>query len=118
MSKVNEIKQKLEEAGVRYWANDNISEVLQKGDKEALIEEAIPAFENVLQTLLIDTKTDPNSQDTARRMAKMYINEIMSGRYGDYIKWNKVNVTIPKEKSIQSLTLEESIDLIEAKRKK
>ena len=81
MSKVNEIKQKLEEAGIRYWANDNIREVLQKGDKEALIEEAIPAFENVLQTLLIDTKTDPNSQDTARRMAKMYINEIMSGRY-------------------------------------
>ncbi len=44
--------------------------------------------------------------------------KIMSGRYGDYIKWNKINVTIPKEKSIQSLTLEESIDLIEAKRKK
>ena len=43
---------------------------------------------------------------------------IMSGRYGDYIKWNKINVTIPKEKSIKSLTLEESIDLIEAKRKK
>ena len=81
MSKVEQIKQKLEEAGIRYWANDNISEVLQKGDKEALIEEAIPAFENVLQKLLIDTKTDPNSQDTARRMAKMYINEIMSGRY-------------------------------------
>ena len=54
---------------------------MQKGDKEALIEEAIPAFENVLQKLLIDTKTDPNSMDTARRMAKMYINEIMSGRY-------------------------------------
>ena len=81
MSKVNEIKQKLEEAGIRYWANDNISYVLQKGDKEALIEEAVPAFENVLQHLLIDTKTDPNSMDTARRMAKMYINEIMSGRY-------------------------------------
>ena len=81
MSKVNELRQKLEEAGLRYWANDNISEVMQKGDKEALIEEAIPAFENVLQKLLIDTKTDPNSMDTARRMAKMYINEIMSGRY-------------------------------------
>ena len=81
MSKVNEIKQRLEEAGIRYWANDNISEVLRNGDKEALVEEAIPAFENVLQKLLIDTKTDPNSQDTARRMAKMYINEIMSGRY-------------------------------------
>ena len=81
MDKVNEIKQRLKDAGIRYWANDNISEVLQEGDKQALIEEAIPAFENVLQKLLIDTETDPNSKDTARRMAKMYINEIMSGRY-------------------------------------
>ena len=81
MDKVNEIKKRLKDAGVRYWANDNISEVLQEGDKQALIEEAIPAFENVLQKLLIDTETDPNSKDTAMRMAKMYINEIMSGRY-------------------------------------
>ena len=81
MEKVKEIQKRLEEAGLRYWANDNISEVLEEGDKQQLIEEAIPAFENVLQHLLIDTKTDPNSIDTARRMAKMYINEIMSGRY-------------------------------------
>ena len=81
MSKVEELKAKLKEAGIRYWANDNISEVLNEGDKQALIEEAVPAFENVLQTLLIDTETDPNSMDTARRMAKMYINEIMAGRY-------------------------------------
>ena len=81
MSKVEEIKAKLKEQGIRYWANDNISEVLEEGDKQALIEEAIPAFENVLQKLLIDTETDPNSMDTARRMAKMYINEIMAGRY-------------------------------------
>ena len=81
MEKVKEIQKRLEEAGLRYWANDNISEVLEEGDKQKLIEEAIPAFENVLQHLLIDTKTDPNSIDTARRMAKMYINEIMSGRY-------------------------------------
>jgi DNA topoisomerase-1 len=44
--------------------------------------------------------------------------KIMSGRYGDYIKWNKINVTIPKEKSIETLTLEESIALIDKKRKK
>jgi len=81
MSKVAEIKAKLEAAGIRYWANDNISQVLEEGDREALIEEAVPAFENVLQKLLIDTKTDPNSMDTARRMAKMYVNEIMAGRY-------------------------------------
>ena len=77
----DDIKKRLEDAGIRYWANDNISAVLEEGDKQKIIEEAIPAFENVLQKLLIDTKTDPNSMDTARRMAKMYVNEIMSGRY-------------------------------------
>jgi GTP cyclohydrolase I len=54
---------------------------MEEGEKQLLIEEAMPAFENVLQSLVIDTETDPNSMDTARRMAKMYINEIMSGRY-------------------------------------
>ena len=81
MSKVEEIKARLEENNIRYWANDNISDYIKEGEKQEIIEEAIPAFENVLQKLLIDTKTDPNSMDTARRMAKMYINEIMSGRY-------------------------------------
>mgnify|MGYP003119567424 CR=1 FL=1 len=81
MEKYKEIQQRLKDKNIRYWANDNISEVLEEGDKQVLIEEAIPAFENVLQKLLIDTETDPNSMDTARRMAKMYINEIMSGRY-------------------------------------
>ena len=75
------IKQRLVDNNVRYWANDNIANYIEEGEKQQLIEEAIPAFENMLQHLLIDTKTDPNSMDTARRMAKMYINEIMSGRY-------------------------------------
>ena len=75
------IKQRVDAAGARAWANDNISDYIEEGEKQLLIEEAMPAFENVLQSLVIDTKTDPNSQDTARRMAKMYINEIMSGRY-------------------------------------
>ena len=75
------IKSRLDAAGARAWANDNISDYIEEGEKQLLIEEAMPAFENVLQSLVIDTKTDPNSQDTARRMAKMYINEIMSGRY-------------------------------------
>ena len=75
------IKQRLVDNNVRYWANANIADYIEEGEKEQLIEEAIPAFENMLQHLLIDTETDPNSMDTARRMAKMYINEIMSGRY-------------------------------------
>ena len=81
MSKSKQIKAKLEDLGIRYWAGDNISEVLQNGDKEQLIDEATVAFENVLDTLLIDRHNDPNSQGTARRLAKMYFNEIMSGRY-------------------------------------
>lgn len=81
MSKAEQIKAKLEDASIRYWAGDNISEVLQKGDIEQLIEEATPAFESVLDALVIDRHTDPNSKGTARRLSKMYFNEIMAGRY-------------------------------------
>ena len=65
----------------RFWAGDNVSEYLQPGDKEQLIEEATVAFEQVLDALLIDRDSDPNSRGTARRLAKMYFNEIMAGRY-------------------------------------
>jgi len=81
LTKSTQIKQKLEDAGIRYWAGDNISEVLQEGDKEALIEELTGKFESVLDSLVIDRHNDPNSMDTGRRLAKMYVNEIMSGRY-------------------------------------
>jgi hypothetical protein len=49
MSKSEEIKAKLEQDGVRYWANDNIADYIKEGDKQQLIDEAVPAFENVLQ---------------------------------------------------------------------
>ena len=81
MSKSKQIKQKLDDANIRYWAGDNISQVLQNGDKEALIDDATVAFEGVLDALLIDRHNDPNSKGTARRLAKMYFNEIMAGRY-------------------------------------
>ena len=81
MSKARQIKARLEDAGIRYWAGDNISHVLQRGEKELLIEEATRAFESVLDALIIDRINDPNSQGTARRLAKMYFNELMSGRY-------------------------------------
>ena len=81
MSKARQIKQKLEDAGIRYWAGDNISQVLQRGDKEELINDATRAFESVLDALVIDRLNDPNSEGTARRLAKMYFNEIMAGRY-------------------------------------
>ena len=81
MAKSEQIKARLQDAGIRYWAGDNISEVLQKGDKEELIDELTGKFESVLDSLVIDRDTDPNSMDTGRRLAKMYVNELMSGRY-------------------------------------
>ena len=76
-----QIKEKMEGANQRFWAGDNISAWLAPGDKEKLIDEATEAFEGVLDSLLIDRVNDPNSAGTARRLAKMYFNEIMSGRY-------------------------------------
>ena len=75
------IRARMKREGKRFWAGDNISDYLHEGDKEQLIDEATEAFEQVLDSLLIDRHTDPNSQGTARRLAKMYFNEIMGGRY-------------------------------------
>ena len=77
----DQLRFKMKREGKRFWAGDNISDYLNEGDVERLIDEATPAFEQVLDSLLIDRETDPNSKGTARRLAKMYFNEIMAGRY-------------------------------------
>jgi len=75
------IKARLKNAGKRFFASDNISQFIYPDEKPRLIEELTEKFESVLNSLIIDTENDPNSQDTARRLAKMYVNEIMAGRY-------------------------------------
>ena len=75
------IRFKMKRDGKRFWAGDNVSDYVTEDDKAKLIDEATEAFETVLDRLLIDRENDPNSQDTARRLAKMYFNEIMAGRY-------------------------------------
>ena len=75
------IKARLKHAGKRYFASDNISKFIYPDERPRLIEELTEKFEGVLSSLIIDIENDPNSQDTARRLAKMYLNEIMSGRY-------------------------------------
>ena len=77
----NYLRFKMKREGKRFWAGDNISEYVSEQDKERLIDEATEAFELVLDRLLIDRESDPNSHGTARRLAKMYFNEIMAGRY-------------------------------------
>ena len=75
------IRERLKKDNKRFWAGDNISEYISDVEKDQLINEATGAFEQVLDSLLIDRETDPNSKGTARRLAKMYFNEIMAGRY-------------------------------------
>jgi GTP cyclohydrolase I len=75
MTKISDyIVDKIKKDGGRYWAGDNISKYITDEDRAALIEEITVAFETVLDSLVIDRHTDPNSQGTARRLAKMYVN--------------------------------------------
>ena len=75
------IRNRMRSDNKRFWAGDNISEYVDDNVLPELIDEATAAFEQVLDTLLIDRETDPNSKGTARRLAKMYFHEIMAGRY-------------------------------------
>lgn len=75
------IRKRIRRAKRRFNANDNISEFLLPGDLEALLDEVAGKMQGVLESLVIDTETDHNTQDTARRVAKMYLNEVFRGRY-------------------------------------
>ena len=77
------IRGQMQRSGKRFWAGDNISEFINEENKKLLIDEAATAFEGVLDALLIDRENDPNSKGTAKRLAKMYFNEVMSGRYDE-----------------------------------
>lgn len=81
--KVSEtIRQRLELAGARYYANDNISEFIQsEAELDQLVTEVATEMQGVLNSLVIDTKNDHNTQETARRVAKMFVLETFSGRY-------------------------------------
>jgi len=75
------ILERIQASNTRYWAGDNISEYILDSERAELVEELTTKFEGVLDSLLIDRHNDPNSQGTARRLAKMYLYEIMAGRY-------------------------------------
>lgn len=75
------IRGRIQRARKRFHANDNISAFLQAGELEELLAEVEGKFRGVLESLVIDTASDHNTQDTARRVAKMYLTEVFSGRY-------------------------------------
>ena len=75
------IRARLVAARQRFHANDNISRFLEPGDLDSLLEEVEGKMKAVLESLVIDTDSDHNTQETARRVAKMYLNEVFRGRY-------------------------------------
>lgn len=75
------IRERLVRSGARFHANDNIAAYLEPGDMEALLDEVSARMQGVLESLVIDTVNDHNSHETARRVAKMYLQEVFGGRY-------------------------------------
>ena len=75
------IRARIVRAKKRFHANDNIAAFLEPGDMEALLAEVEGKVKGVLESLVIDTDSDHNTQDTARRVAKMYLTEVFRGRY-------------------------------------
>ncbi|MBL8339141.1 MAG: GTP cyclohydrolase I [Rhodoferax sp.] len=75
------IRQRLLAARKRFHANDNIAEFVQPGELDQLLDEVEEKMKGVLSSLVIDTANDHNTDDTARRVAKMYVNEVFRGRY-------------------------------------
>ena len=75
------IRYRLVGAGCRYHANDNISEHILPGELDELKAEVEAKMHEVLKTLVIDTDSDHNTNDTARRVAKMFLTEVFKGRY-------------------------------------
>jgi GTP cyclohydrolase IA len=75
------IRLRLQAAGKRFHANDNIAEFVEAGELEAMQAEVASKLKGVLKALVIDTESDHNTQDTARRVAKMFVAEVFRGRY-------------------------------------
>lgn len=81
MSITKKIKERIKAAGKTFFANDNISEFLEAQDLEAIQAEVEMQMQGVLESLIIDTENDHNTQETAKRVAKMFIQEVFKGRY-------------------------------------
>ena len=75
------IRERLAAARKRFNANDNIAEFIEPGELEKLLDEVTAKMEGVLDSMVIDTANDHNTGNTARRVAKMYLNEVFKGRY-------------------------------------
>jgi GTP cyclohydrolase I len=81
MSASERIRYRLVTADKRHHANDNIADFVREGELEELKAEVAEKVREVLRALVIDTESDHNTHETAKRVAKMYVDEIFQGRY-------------------------------------
>jgi GTP cyclohydrolase IA len=81
MSISQKIRERLQAKGQRFHANDNIAAFIEPGELEQLLKEVEGRMAGVLESLVIDVQHDHNTRETARRVAKMYVNEVFRGRY-------------------------------------
>ena len=75
------IRERLQAARQRFHSNDNIADFIRPGELEALLDEVTDKMKGVLDSMVIDTEHDHNTDNTARRVAKMYLKEVFAGRY-------------------------------------
>jgi GTP cyclohydrolase IA len=75
------IRERIQNSRKRFHANDNIADFIEPGELELLLDEVSAQMQGVLESLVIDTVSDHNTNDTARRVAKMYLKEVFGGRY-------------------------------------
>ena len=77
------IRERLRASRKRFHANDNIAEFIEPGELERLLDEVETKMQGVLDSMVIDTEGDHTTHNTARRVAKMYLQEVFRGRYVD-----------------------------------
>ena len=75
------IRERIKAARKRFHANDNIADFIKPGELDLLLDEVESKMKGVLSSLVIDTDHDHNTDQTARRVAKMYLKEVFQGRY-------------------------------------
>jgi len=93
------IRDRIKNSGTRFSANDNISDFINPGELEILEKEVASRVEDLLKSLVIDVENDHNTQETAERVSKMYLNEVFKGRYHEQPKVT----SFPNDKNLDEI---------------
>lgn len=101
------IRKRILEAGASFYANDNIWEFIKEGEIESLKKEVEEKFLSLMQSLVIDTENDPNTKGSAERIARMYIDEVFSGRYRPLPKMTE----FPNDKQLDDMIVVGGINI-------